>query len=160
MTDMKIDRLYEILDATTAQYRKGPEIIERREGPLEVVEVFAMPHIDEVFARDDIVKVDVHFMVIGVDAAKAAAYRDELIEMLRSYPQPDRLAGGPSYIEMGAAVGDQGAALRLFALGQVLKFWSVVTPAAFGLKGKDADDMAGVGYVMITGWRDRPSPVP
>jgi hypothetical protein len=148
---MNLARLYAIIDETTIQYRKGAAVIHRQEGRVAVTEVFAMPHIDEALARDDLVKVDVEFMVIAVDKAKAEQRKDELLAILKTYPQPDRLAAGPSYIEMGGVLGDQGVALRLFALGQVLGLWSVLT--TFGIEGEDARKMAGQGLVMMTGHR-------
>lgn len=92
-------------------------------------------------------------MVIGVDRAKAESYREPLIGLLNAYPDPAQLAGGPSYIHVGGVIGDQGAAFCLFALGQVLGLWTVITPATMGFTGAEARDMAGAGFVMISGYR-------
>jgi hypothetical protein len=43
-------------------------------------------------------------------------------------------------------------AMRLFALGQALGMWKVITPEGLGIEGEDADRMAGSGFVMMTGW--------
>lgn len=158
---MDFKRLYEILAETTCQLRKGevlegsPELAEQAKCGDElagggVLEVYAMPH--ESGARPDVEKVDVEFVVIGVDRKAAEARKDELVSILKSYPQPDRLAAGPSYIEVGAEIGDQGAALQLFALGKVLGLWDVITPKRLGFDGAMARQMAGAGYVMMTGY--------
>ena len=147
---MNTERLYEILGETTTQLRKGEKVEERTESSgLHVTEVFAMPHESE--APAGIEKVDMVFLTIGVDKAAAEKHRAELLEILRTYP---RLKDGPSYIEVGAEIGDQGAAFQLFALGKVLGFWDVITPASLGLEGQDAIDAAGGGYIMCSGLRE------
>lgn len=148
---MNLDRLYHILHDTTVQLRKGAEVEERRVGNVQVTEVYAMPH--EAQAENSIEKVDCHFIVVGVDKAKAKQYKNELIAILKTYPQPGRLAGGPSYIEVGAEIGDQGAAFQLFALGQVLGLWKVITPEKLNFTGPEAHQMAGLGFVMISGFK-------
>lgn len=160
---MNLDRLYKILSETTVQLRKGGMVHGDRhlvdavkEGrdldkePGGVVTIDAMPHVTE--APSGIEKVDLEFLVIGVDKAAAEKNRAELIEILKTYPQPDRLAGGPSYIEVGAEIGDQGAAFQLFALGKVLGLWDVITPATMGFAGAEARQMAGSGFVMMSGF--------
>lgn len=164
---MDLDRLYKILGETTVQLRKGevfhgdkplvdaikaaktPEDFEKLPGG--VVTIDAMPHVSE--AKPNIEKVDLEFLVIGVNRAKAEGHRAELVEILKTYPQPERLAGGPSYIEVGAEIGDQGAAFQLFALGKVLGLWDVITPKSMGFEGAEAAQMAGAGFVMMSGFR-------
>lgn len=147
---MNLNRLHELLRETTSTFRKGQEVEEREVGNVRVVEVYAMPHESE--APESIEKVDVHFLTIGVNKPRAVAIREELAGILNGYPQPERLAGGPSYIELGAEIGSQDAALRLFAVGKVLGFWDVITPRAMGITGPQADELAGSGMVMITGY--------
>lgn len=147
---MNIERLYSILNETTMQLRKGESVTRRQANGLDVTEVYAMPHVDEAAGVE---KVDLEFLVIGVDIAKAEARKDDLISILKTYPNPERLAAGPSYIEVGGEIGDQGAAFQLFALGKVLKLWDVVTPAKMGFSGAEAANMAGNGFIMITGFR-------
>lgn len=127
---MNFEQLYRILGETTVQLRK-------------------MPH--ESKAGNGFEKVDCHFIVVGVDKEMAEKRREELLAVLREYPQPERLAGGPSYMEVGAVIGDQAKAFQLFALGKVLGLWDVITPAKMGITGAAADQMAGQGMVMITG---------
>ena len=146
---MNLTRLYEILSETTSEYRKGPEVTKEITENLEVTHVYAMPPLEEAPETD--VMVDVHFMQIAVNKDKAEKVRNELNEILDTYPDPERLRGGPSYIEVGAVIGDQGAAFKLFALGEVLGMWKVITPASLGMTGAIADQMAGGGMVMISG---------
>jgi hypothetical protein len=163
---MDLKRLYEILNDTTMQLRKGdvvhgdkplvdalktaktPEDFEKLPGG--VVTIDAMPHHKDAAGVE---KIDLQFLVIGVDKAKAERHRAELVSILKTYPNPERLAGGPSYIEVGAELGDQGAAFQLFALGQALRLWDVITPATMGFDGEEAAEMAGQGFIMISGFR-------
>lgn len=164
---MNLDRLYQILRDTTVQLRKGekiegdPKLVEAvknfKEGddasklPGGSVHIYAMPH--ESQAKNGIEKVDCHFIMVGVNKAKAEQYKNELVAILKTYPQPKRLAGGPSYIEVGAEIGDQGAAFQLFALGKVLGLWDVITPEKLGITGPAARQLAGSGMVMISGFK-------
>lgn len=134
---MNLNRLYAILGETTRQLRKGAEIA----------------HESEI---GNMTPVDMVFVTIGVDTAKAEKHRAELVEILGTYPDPERLAGGPSYIEVGGVIGDQGAAFCLFALGQTLGLWEIITPATFGLTGDEARQAAGSGFIVITGFRREP----
>ena len=147
---MDLDRLYKILNETTIQLRKGPDVEERVSDLVRVTEVFAMPH--ESLGRPDLERVDMELLTIGVDKARAEAIKPDLIAILRDYPRPGDLAGGPSYITVGAEIGDQGAAFQLFALGKVLGLWDVVTPGQLGMTGEAAKEMAGRGFVMMTGY--------
>lgn len=147
---MNTTRLYKILAACTIQLRKGEEVTERTEDSgLRVKEIFAMPHESE--APPTVEKVDMVFLTIGVDKAEAEKHKAELHKILSEYP---RFKDGPSYIEVGAEIGDQGAAFCLFAVGKVLGFWDVITPMTLGFKGDEARDMAGRGYIMVSGIRE------
>jgi hypothetical protein len=146
---MNTKLLYEILAECTVQLRKGPQISGKQLPGVDVVEIYMMP--DESEAPDDMFKLDVFFLVVGVDLEKAEARKTELLDVLSSYPNPERLAGGPSYIEVGAEIGDQSAAFQLFAIGKALGLWDVITPETFGFSGEKARAMAGQGFVMMTG---------
>ena len=146
---MNIERLHEILADTTVPLRKGEEVT----GDSTVMHIYAMPHQSKVDGDTNIEKVDCHFIVVGVDKETAQDYKNELIAILDTYPEPERLAGGPSYIEVGAVLGDQMAAFQLFALGKFLGLWDIITPAAMGFSGAEAGQMAGAGFVMTTGLR-------
>ena len=170
---MNLDRLRQILRETTVQLRKGaeiegdPELVDAvrnfREGddigkiPGGSVHIYAMPHESE--AKNGIEKVDCHFITVGVDKAKAEAHKEELVGILKDWPSEawgnhiPKLEEGPSYIHVGGAIGDQGAAFQLFALGMVLGFWDIITPAKLGITGDRADQIAGRGLVMISGFK-------
>ena len=150
---MDLDRLHKIIEITTKEFRKGEAVIEKEADGVKVTEIFAMPH--ETQIPPELEKVDCHFIVIGVDKKIGEPLKDELEQILQQYPAPERLAGGPSYIEVGAKVGSQDTALRLFALGKVLDLWNVITPETLGIKGKEADELAGSGLVMITGFKSK-----
>lgn len=161
---MNLDRLYQILAETTVQLRKGevfegtPELVEQAKHGEElngggVLEVYAMPHESE--AQPGVEKVDMEFLTIGVDRAKAEEHRAELVAILNDWPTDAvaPLADGPSYIALGADIGDQGAAFQLMALGKVLKLWNVITPASFGFSGTEARQLAGSGMVLMSGYQ-------
>jgi hypothetical protein len=152
--NMNLDRLYEILRHTTVQLRKGDVVTETKAGPVRVIQIDAMPHESEALPSLELV--DMELLTIGVDKAEAAKHKAELISILDTYPNPARLQGGPSYIEVGAEIGDQGAAFQLFALGKVLDLWGIITPRTLGFSGDDAKHMAGTGFIMISGYPERP----
>ena len=160
---MTIEFIHRIIAETTVQLRKGDVF----EGTKELVDqasagdkltaggmlhVFAMPHESTATGLD---LVDVHFIKIGVDKEKAESRKDELISALDKANFVDRLRLGPSYIEVGVYLGDQGAALQLFGLGKVLGLWEIITPESIGMDGEDADKLAGFGMVLIDGYKGR-----
>jgi hypothetical protein len=146
---MNIDALYDIINETTVSLRKGAEVEEREIDGVRTVEIMAMPPESEVHDRE---KVDVVFFTVGVDKAVAERRRPELEAVLAEYPEPDRLIQGPSFIEVGAVVGDQEMALRLFGLGKALGMWDVITPAVMGMTGEAARQIAASGFLMMGGW--------
>ena len=148
---MDLDALYRILQVTTQQVRKGPEVTQETAGGLQVTHVYSMP--DESAIPPTARVVDVHFIQIAVHLEAAGLVKDDLVALLRTYPEPERLARGPSYIEVGGWLGDQGAALQLFALGEALGLWTVITPERLGITGAAADQLAGTGFVMLSGWQ-------
>lgn len=162
---MNTNALYEILRKTTGQLRKG-EVFEGSQGMVEwaekgdaeapapggVLEVYMMPKESDP-AFDGLEKVDMHFVTIAVNKEAAEKERANFIALLNDWPDPEQLAGGPSYIAVGATIGDQGAAFELFALGKVLGIWDVITPELLGATGEQARQMAGGGFIMCTGYR-------
>lgn len=145
--------IFPLLKETTTMFRKGEEVIDKVVLGVQVREIFAMPHESE--APEELDMFDLHFIKVGVKPREAEELVNvnRLLSWLTAYPQPDRLAGGPSYIEIGAVIGDQDAALCLFALGAHLKLWKIITPETLHLEGEDADMAAGRGLVMISGWK-------
>jgi len=54
------------------------------------------------------------------------------------------------YMELGAWIGDQGVALSLMGLGDMLGLWHLLTPkSVLGLEGDQAMEIAGYGMVTI-----------
>ncbi len=96
--------------------------------------------------------VNVHFFWVS---AKGDPTQDELRQLLVAhYPDLERLSGGPSYIEMGGALGSQELALRLIGLGELVGLWQVITPERMHMTGPAADKMAGGGFVMASGLKE------
>ena len=94
--------------------------------------------------------VDCHYHLIGVMRDRAEKHKAELVELLKQYPQPDRLKLGPSYIEIAGTLEEHNeTALRLMALGKVLGLWDVLTPASMGVTGDDAHRLAFHGAVTL-----------
>lgn len=144
--------LNKILEYVTTVFRKGASVEQRQVGDMRVTEVYGYPHVYDG-EIEGVEKIDCHFIIVGVDKAKAEAVRGQVVFLLNHYPEPDRLKGGPSYIEVGGALGSQEHAFRLFALGQVLGLWSVITPALLHIEGPEADALAGGGMILIDGYR-------
>lgn len=147
----EIINIYELLLDTTEMFRKGEEVVDKITHGVQVREIFAMPHVSQATSEFDMF--DLHFIKVGVRPGKAEARKGELLEWLRAYPEPQRLADGPSYIEIGAIIGQQDAAFCLFALGAHLELWSIITPETLHLEGALADEAAGRGFLMISGWK-------
>jgi hypothetical protein len=133
------------------EYRKGAASEEKQVGSMRVVEIWNMPPVEEF--QTGRIAVDVEFMVIGVDKDLAESRKADFEKLLRAYPEPERLSKGPSYIEVGGVLGDQGLAFHFFAVGKVLGYWDVITPATMGFTGDEARRMAGNGFVMCSGWK-------
>lgn len=148
-----VDKLVELCKEATVQLRKGEVIEKKVVGNVNVTDVYLMPHESEV--NDSLVKIDMEFIKVGVKKKIAEEKKPTFIEICESYPEPDRLVGGPSYIEVGAEVGDQGLALQMFAVGEVLGLWEVITPTRLGITGAKAQELAGKGFIMISGYRSK-----
>jgi len=167
MIIMDIERLRQILSETTILLRKGDAVVSDNPKLIEaiksgdpdaldnagggVADIYCMPHVND--ARTELVRVDCHFIFVGVDKIKSDQYKNEIIGILKTYPQPERLAAGISYIEIGGVLGSQDMAMSLMALGEVLGLWKVISPAFFNMTGPDADRVAGCGFVMTTGFK-------
>ncbi len=67
---------------------------------------------------------------------------------------PDWLNGEEhNYIQMGAEIGDQGAALMAMGLGSLLGLWNLITPKTLGISDEAALQMAGVGMLSIMAYK-------
>lgn len=148
---MNHDKLYEIMSRCVCTFRKGDPAIRFDENGRALVGAGESPITDDgrLFHANKLV--DLYFLWVAIDEGRAephrAAFRDALGP---DYGQYER---GPSYIHIGAEIGDQTAALCLMGLGAHYGFWRVVTPDKLGLEGDRALKAAGMGYVMISGFK-------
>jgi len=170
----RVEQVKGMLDATTTIFRPdGPATTQEVGDTLVTTHVWIdTPEQSEIRESDEKPVVDMHFFKVQVDKGEAEDWRDIFNDVCLHWP-PDptympanRLAGGPSYIELGSQIGTfmgQQDAMRFMALGKVLGAWDVITPRSlFEALGQDIDDgtanaMAGQGYVMTSGWK---GPVP
>jgi hypothetical protein len=147
------ERIYKILQETTQVYRKGDLVEQKNIGNVNVTEIFGYPHSSKSLKDGNYEKVDMIFVDIVVDKDKARKRKDELVSILSEYPEPERLAGGPSYIELAPNLGlEQEGALRTMALGKVLGLWEIVSGKTFILSNEVTRELAGNGLLMITGY--------
>lgn len=154
-----VQKLRGIIISCTLPIRKGEEVTTKKGGPIEVVTVDMMPSMAEVEdtkLNNDMEMVDCHFLTVGVHLENAAARREEFIEQINNWPNGySDLSTGPSYIAVGGTLGDQGLAFQMFALGEVLGLWKVITPKGLGIGDPErADRLAGMGYVMMSGYHN------
>ena len=101
--------------------------------------------------------VDVHFFKVAVQDNIAPSLAEDLAGYLSALCTEEFLKKGPSYLELGEKLGDQGLALTVMALGEALKLWQVITPAKLGVIGAAGQQMAGQGLILTDGFR-RPLP--
>jgi hypothetical protein len=175
----RVEQVKAMLDATTTMYRPDESGVEEDVPTVGRVAVSKnaagstdvwvnTPTESELRESDRIEVVDVHFFKVAVDKAEAEDWRDIFNDVCLHWPpdptyQPEnRLAGGPSYIELGGQIGTfmgQQDAMRFMALGKVLGAWDVITPRSLfaalhtEIEDAQANAMAGSGYVMISGWK-------
>ena len=145
-----MNKLIDLITQSTVAYRKG-EVMSTEEYPgLQVTHFYFMPSAGE----SKTTLVDVHFFKVGLAPdVNVDDLKVKLVEALDEYPQPERLVGGPSYIESGAELGSQQIALQLYGLGELVGLWEVITPEKLHITGPKADELAGAGLVMMTGYK-------
>lgn len=153
---MNTQKLYDIIQDSTRVFRKGEAVEQRQVGNVDVVELFGYDHTSEAPSGDNFNKVDMIFVDVVVDRTRAERYRTDLTRILRDYPQPKRLAGGPSYTELAPNLEmQQEDALRLMALGKTLGMWDVMSAKTLGMDDATARQMAGQGFLMISGYKPK-----
>ncbi|MDP3027818.1 MAG: hypothetical protein Q8N63_09015 [Nanoarchaeota archaeon] len=151
---MNPQKIYDLLKETTQVYRKGEIIEEKDIGNLHVVEVFGFPHTSTSPNNNKYEKIDMIFVDVLVDKEKAEARKGELESILAEYPEQERLAGGPSYIELAPNLGiEQEEALRIMALGKSLGFWEIASGKTLGLDENQTRELAGNGLLMISSYK-------
>lgn len=148
MSDLKA--LIDLILETTTVYRKGAAVTRENAGGVDVISIYGY---DPVPDDGRHFLVDVHFVMVGVHGVEGET-TERLKDALKAYPEQERLAGGPSYIELGGELGDQELALRLLALGEACGLWEVVTPEKLHITGPQAGILAGNGFVMCSGYRN------
>ncbi|HLC56464.1 MAG TPA: hypothetical protein VJJ23_04480 [Candidatus Nanoarchaeia archaeon] len=150
---MQTQKLNQILEQSTHVYRKGEVLEKRQEGNVNITEFFGYPHTNEA-PVNGVDKIDMIFIDVVVDKERAEQYRNEITDILRDYPEPERLAGGPSYIELAPNLGmQQEGALRLMALGKSLGLWDILSGKTLKMNDDEARNLAGSGFLMISGYK-------
>jgi len=104
-------------------------------------------------AANQFERVDFHFIQVGVNAKRAEVDRREFTRLLDTYPYPAKLSSGPSYKHVGSVLGDDLAALRLFALGKTLGLWKIRMPMDFGVDTDLLDYAVDLGFIVCDGYR-------
>lgn len=142
-------RLVQYVEKSTRVYRHG-EIVKRAGGTVSIDAFPSTPASAKV--------IDCQFVDVGFTEFAATLTPDEFRSAIFAAADHgdwgrDRLAGGPSYIEIGAWLGDQTLAFRFMALGELHGLWQVVTPKRLGVAESFWDEAAGRGYVLISGLR-------
>lgn len=128
-----------------------PEVSISKGDGVTVVELNTLPQ-----ASPDAVRADVHFVLVG--PTEGFPDREELVATVAGafgaseFGEPltgADLAAGPSYITLGGWLGSQDLGLMLIGAVELAGIAKAITPAALGITGPDADQMAGVGFVML-----------
>jgi hypothetical protein len=126
------------------------EVEEHNVGSVRVVEINNFPE-----ETPDAIRADVHFLKLGL--TEGAPTKEELIAAVRAAlnegvfanTNVEELAGGPSYITLGGWLGSQQMALMFIGLVELLGIAPAITPELLGMEGDMADEMAGMGFVML-----------
>jgi hypothetical protein len=150
---MNSQNLYRILQDSTRVFRKGELVEVRNVTRVNVTEVFGYDNISEAPKGDNFDEIDMIFVDIVVDKARARHYESDLKRILEGYPQPERLAEGLSYVEIAPNLGmEQEGAFRLMALGKTLGLWDILSAKTFGMDDKRALEFASRGFLMTSGY--------
>jgi len=100
--------------------------------------------------------VDMVFFEVSLkDAEEPEKLREQLRELVTAsktgeFCDLDLLNGAEySYIQIGAWIGDQGLALMLMGIGQLLGLWQIMTPKMLGLPEDLVQLMVGQGMICL-----------
>lgn len=152
-TTTPVRALLDYVRRSTTVYRKGDIITEDFIGAMRVITVDAFPALPEGATTT----VDCHFVTIGFTEALAELSHEEFYAAIEAatdgvFSPAPTWSSGPSYIAIGGWIGDQTDAFRFMACVQAHGLGKIIVPAMLGVTDPDlADQMAGSGYVMITG---------
>lgn len=149
----EIEELARYVQQATVVYRKGEEVSTKDLDGITVVTIDAFPALPEGTST----VVDCHFVSVGFTEGLASLTHEQFKDLiLRAAPgefsamMPQDWAGGPSYINIGGWIGDQTLAFQFMACcvahGLADK---VITPAFLHITGAEADQLAGMGMVML-----------
>jgi hypothetical protein len=149
--------LVDYVEAATTVYRKGEVIKTSSIGEVHVLSIDLFP----ALPQDVTTTVDCHFVTIGFTEALATLSHAEFYELVLScahghYQNMEQVdwSNGPSYIAIGAWIGDQTLAFRFMACVQAHGLGEVITPKRLHITDEAmADQMAGLGYIMLSGLR-------
>jgi len=150
--------LREFVQQATVVYRHGDVV----KFAGDVVSIDAFPE----SPRETVV--DCHFIDVGFTDAVSTRTAREFYALVADAEigefgsiSMERLAAGPSYIEIGGWVGDQTLAFQFMALCEYYHLSKVITPNSLGITGQPlADSLAGSGYVMLAGFKSSPMDAP
>ena len=157
-TASPFSRLHDYIDDATIVYRKGEVLSETTVNGLRVVTIDNFPALPEGLKTG----VDCHFVTVGFTEKLAEWDHQEFYDAVIAAGQGSYVtmtkeiwAQGPSYITIGAWIGDQTTAFRFMACVQAHGLGRVLTPATLGITDPAAADAsAGGGMVMLTGLKD------
>ena len=132
-----------------------PEVTHTQHGAVKVTTINAYPE-----APPQAVRADVHFVLVAPTEVFPSA--EDLTAAVRGALGPGEfsdmdaatLSGGPSYITLGGWLGSQDLALMLIGAVELAGIAKAITPTLLGMTGETADQMAGMGMVMLgpTAW--------
>jgi hypothetical protein len=148
------EKVFSLVNETTTILRKDSDPItsERKEGNLVIHEVLGFPTASETETAENTKTIDLVFFDVAVNLDKAENNRTRFKEIIDSYPEPDRLEGGISYIQIAGTIGvEQQTALSFMALGEVLGFWKIITGKTLELNEEESRELAGNGFIMTNG---------
>lgn len=92
---------------------------------------------------------DLIFFKVGYNIHVDPPDKEEFVALVKEH-FPHWLDGEEhSFIEIGADIGDQGAAMMTMGLGKLLGVWELLTPRSLGLPEDLAMTMAQQGLVTI-----------
>lgn len=150
---MNVIKLKNLLNNTTAVLSNGaltdsyllelgvPEVLLKNIPPKE--EYVEEPHLELV---------NCYLLSVAVSKFRAEEIRREFLDALDTGDSPDVLSTGPSYKHLVPLLGDAMSVLQLFAVGQCLQLWQVLTPEDFNIEPEARDAAALLGMVNITGY--------
>ena len=150
---MKKNRLMELLNDSTCLISKGGATSRKLPGISLLLWGLMVPLEDP--RTEALLKIDCQFITVGVNTEQAERHRAEFLEFLEEYPEPNKLADGPTYKHLAEIVGDEVTALRVFGLGQALGVWNVLLPTDLGIPEDLAEEAADLGLIVTTGYRSK-----